>query len=119
MAFGGEGGPDPSKFDFLVGDDFGVWQNKTMESSSIVVEQSGIPGCAQIPLISLVLKGVHSRALDHPQLEVDLPVLMLSCPPAVNRTVSACVDSYSLGVFWELSAVSMSLSPTCRGHKSC
>lgn len=46
MAFGGEGGPDPSKFDIMVGDDFGVWQNKTMESSSEVpVEQSGIPGC--------------------------------------------------------------------------
>ncbi len=45
MAFGGEGGPDPSKFDIMVGDDFGVWQNKTMESSSEVpVEQSGIPG---------------------------------------------------------------------------
>ena len=44
MAFGGEGGPDPSKFDFLVGDDFGVWQNKSMESSSVTVEQSGIPG---------------------------------------------------------------------------
>ncbi|CAL8463815.1 g3349 [Coccomyxa elongata] len=45
MAFGGEGGPDPSKFDIMVGDDFGVWQNKTMESSNDVpVEQSGIPG---------------------------------------------------------------------------
>ena len=47
MAFGGEGGPDPSKFDIMVGDDFGVWQNKTMESShEVPVEQSGIPGCA-------------------------------------------------------------------------
>jgi hypothetical protein len=90
MAFGGEGGPDPSKFDFLVGDDFGVWQNKTMEGSSIVVEQSGIPGCAQILSIPLILKGVHLRPLNHPQLEVGLPVLMLSCPAAANRTVSAC-----------------------------
>ena len=90
MAFGGEGGPDPSKFDFLVGDDFGVWQNMTMESSSIRVEQFGIPGCAQILLIPLILEGVHLRPLNHPQLEVGLPVLMLSCPAAVERTVSAC-----------------------------
>lgn len=47
MAFGGDGGPDPSKFDIMLGDDFGVWQNKTMESSTSVVsliEQSSIPG---------------------------------------------------------------------------
>ena len=116
MAFGGEGVPDPSKFDFLVGDDFGVWQNKTMEGSSIVVEQSGIPGCAQILLIPLDLKGVHSRPLNHPQLDVALPVLMLSCPAAGNRTVSACGFLF-IRNFLEFFAVTMSLSPTCRGHK--
>lgn len=51
MAFGGEAGPDPSKFDIMVGDDLGVWQNKTMESSPVtLVEQSTIPGCSPPPL---------------------------------------------------------------------
>jgi len=51
MAFGGEAGPDPSKFDIMVGDDLGVWQNKTMESSPVtLVEQSTIPGYSPTPL---------------------------------------------------------------------
>jgi hypothetical protein len=45
MAFGGEAGPDPSQFDIMIGDDFGVWQNRTMENSPVsLVEQSSIPG---------------------------------------------------------------------------
>ena len=48
MAFGGEYGPDPATYDIMNTDDFGIWQNKTMGSSSgnqILVEAS-IPGCA-------------------------------------------------------------------------
>ena len=49
MAFGGENGPDPAAYDIMNTDDFGIWQNKTMDSSSgsqILVEAS-IPGCAR------------------------------------------------------------------------
>ena len=47
MAFGGKNGPDPAAYDIMNTDDFGIWQNMTMDSShsSIAVEAS-IPGCA-------------------------------------------------------------------------
>lgn len=45
MAFGGEAGPDPSKFDIMNADDFGIWQNRTMaHSDTAAAEQSTIPG---------------------------------------------------------------------------
>ena len=34
MAFGGENGPDPAAYDIMNTDDFGIWQNMTMDSSS-------------------------------------------------------------------------------------
>ena len=45
MAFGGADGPDPATYDIMNTDDFGIWQNMTMDSghSSIAVEAS-IPG---------------------------------------------------------------------------
>ena len=47
MAFGGEAGPDPSKFDIMNADDFGIWQNRTMaHSDTAAAEQSTIPGYA-------------------------------------------------------------------------
>jgi hypothetical protein len=49
MAFGGEAGPDPAAFDIMNTDDFGIWQNMTMDTrhGAVAVEAS-IPGCVHL-----------------------------------------------------------------------
>lgn len=59
MAFGGEAGPDPAKFDIMNSDDFGIWQNRTMKhSDTSSAQESTIPG-----YISAVPSDLHLSKL--------------------------------------------------------
>ena len=92
MAFGGEAGPDPAKFDIMNADDFGIWQNRTMaHSDTAAAEQSTIPGYAlQIPHIAAVerasrpsplctgmlnLLQVHADDISRPDLKIAMTAL--------------------------------------------
>lgn len=78
MAFGGEDGPDPAAYDIMNTDDFGIWQNMTMDTrhGAVAVEAS-IPGCA-LPPVLLCLDCLGCLGSQHP-----------TCPTGECRSMHA------------------------------